>query len=603
MKLRKKILLILLAFSLLATGLTDLVTSAVLRSNLRQMAADRLKLESDLIVRQLGHRLLSGDTDISRFVREIAADLNARVSLIDHNGIVLADSEVPDADLPALDNHINRPEIQEALARGVGMSDRESRTLGVRLTYFARTLHQPAGGTDIIRLAVPTRSLEAGMGRLRFLSALMVLAGFLMMSALAWAHFRQVLRPVERIARAADRMASGGYEKSLEGVRGGVEIQGLAASIDRMRRALLDRIGQLAEQHRLLDTVLSGMSEGLLVVDTSRRVMLANAAIRRSLGLGDADLTGRLMAEVIRDPIVGEAFTRTLEDREECRRRVELAFPSERIFELLVEPLDSPDGEALGAIGIFVDVTRLLALEQVRTTFVADLSHEMRTPLASVQAAIETVEDDAGMDEAERQRFFGILRRNVQRIRSLLEDLTDLSKIETGAIPLEIETIPVADLVRDVLASLRSQAEPAGVTLTSDVSPELRLRADRRRLDQILLNVIENAVKFNRPGGFVRVASELSGEKIRIRVEDSGDGIPPADREKVFQRFYRVDRSRSRAAGGRGLGLAIVKHLMRLHGGSVHAEERPGGGTAMILTFPISGPTHQVSPQDQMARA
>ena len=595
MSLRHRLLAILAGFSIAATLVMDQVGSSILASAVRRIAGERLERESDLLARQLAPLYFGDPATLDRRAREAASDLAVRVTIVDGTGKVISDSSVPAADLPSVENHLQRPEIQQALARGAGKAERLSGTLGERHSYFARAIHGPDGRTGVLRLSLPTAELEAGVGTLRVLASLTVMASFLVLTALAYLLIGRVVRPMERIARAADRVASGGYEHSLAGSGGrGREVQALAASMDRMRRALLERVAQVAEQHKLLDTVLAGMREGLLVIDTNRRVILANAAIRRVLALGDAELAGRMMAEVIRDPEVGEAFSSTLTRRQMSRRRVDLAFPMERSFELVVEPLDAPDGEPVGAIGIFVDVTRLLALEQVRSTFVADLSHEMRTPLASIHAAIETIEDDRTMSEEERERFFGILRRNVERIRALIEDLTDLSRIETGAIPLDPESITLAEIVREVLGSLQSQAAEHGVTLVSKVTPDLRLNADRRRLDQILMNVVENAVKFNRPGGSVELSSELAGQEIRIRVADTGEGIPVADRERVFQRFYRVDRSRSRAAGGRGLGLAIVKHLMRLHGGTVHAEDNTGGGTVMVLTFPVTGPALDV---------
>lgn len=602
MRLRHRLLLVLIGFSVIATVVMDQAGTAVLRANMRRSSIHRLHRESELIVRLLGTKITSPSTDLSSLVRNIAADLAVRVTVVDPSGVVVADSEVADENLSDLDNHLHRPEIQEALARGSGSSERFSDTLGFSLTYYAVTLHSFGDRTGILRLSLPTARLEEGIGSLRVTFDLMVLGSFLALTGLAYVVIGRVLKPMETIARAADRVASGAYERSLAGSRGGPEIQALAASMDRMRRVLLERIAQLAEQHRLLDTVLSGMSEGLLVVDSSRRVILANGAIRRALALEDTDLEGRLMAEVIRDPIVGETFGRTLEDHLECRRRVELTFPAERVFELLVEPLETPDGESVGAIGIFMDVTRLSALEQVRSTFVADLSHEMRTPLSSVHAAIETLEDDGGLTGEERARFLEILRRNVERIRSLLEDLADLSRIETGAIPLELEPVTLSQVVAEVLNSLQSKAGAAGVSLSSQVDPGLRLQADRRRLDQILINVVENAIKYNRPGGHVKVLGSIGEGGITVRVEDSGEGIPPDQRERVFQRFYRVDRGRSREAGGRGLGLSIVKHLMRMHGGTVRAEDGLRGGTAMVLTFPPPAPRRRPASPPQPPR-
>jgi two-component system phosphate regulon sensor histidine kinase PhoR len=396
-----------------------------------------------------------------------------------------------------------------------------------------------------------------------------------------------VSAPVERIAAAADRVASGRLETPLHSGGGAAEVDALAASLGRMRETLLAQIRAADEERRLLDTVLSGMREGLLAIGADGRVILANASLRRDLGLGEADLKGRPLVEVLRDPEAGEAFARTLDGRVESRVGLTVRFPAERTFELLVAPLDAPDGRPLGAMGIFLDVTRLQALERLRREFIADVSHEMRTPLASLKAAVENLEGAAGAEEADRSRFLAVVRRNAERMGALLDDLTDLSLIETGAITLHVELVGVREAVGDVLAALSGRATSRRIDLSVEAPAELKVSADRRRLDQILVNVVDNAIKFNRPGGGVRIRAwaDPAGGAL-VAVEDTGPGIQPPELEKVFQRFYRRDPSRSREAGGTGLGLAIVKHLMRLHGGSVHAENRAEGGARIVLRFP-----------------
>ncbi len=586
MKLRHKILFILLAFSLVATVVMDLVRASILRAGLQSLAGERLQMESALIAGELGPALFSPGADLHALVRKIGSQLGARVSLLDRTGVLLADSEMPAAEMPSDRSERDRPEVRDALDRGMGSSTRFDRATGRSVSYFARLVHGTDGQILCLRLAVRAGTLEEGGGSLRVVANVMVISAFLIMTALAYHLARGALRPLEVMARAADEAASGGSTRSLAGMGGGPDLTALGSSIDRMRRALVARISDLGQEQKLRDTVLSGMREGLLVVDVNRKVILANSAIRSSMALGSGGLSGRTLAEVVRDPDVGSAFARTLADREEHRCQVEIAFPAERVFELLVEPLDAEDGRPLGAIGLFVDVTRLQALERIRSTFISDLSHEIRTPLASAGAALETLQDLNDMTEEERARFFAILKRNVERIRALLEDLTDLSRIETGSITLEPEPIELSEVVREVLASLSGMAARSAISLTCDIPADLRIRADHRRLDQILMNVVENAIKFNKRSGQVHVRAQAENGEVRIRVEDTGEGIPEAEREKIFLRFYRVDRSRSREAGGRGLGLAIVKHLMRLHEGSVHVEERPGGGTIMVLTFP-----------------
>ncbi len=596
MRLRHRILALLLGFSVVAVVAADLAQRSGLRASIPSLVRERLEVESELIAGEARADLLAEGADAHAVARRLGSRLGARVTLFDRDGAVIADSRVPAGDGAAPGIERDSPEVREALRRGTGISTRFDAEEGESVSYFARVVHGADGRALCLRLGVGIGALEdeGSASRLRAdLALLAILAGLV---ALVHVLTRRALEPLHRMAQAADDVARGDSARSLSGSGNGHELTALGSSLDRMRRALLARIAGLVEEQKVRDTVLSGMSEGLLVVDVSRRVLLANAAIRRAMALGEGDLTGRSLAEVVRDPDVGGAFARTLAERREHRCRVDIDLPAERTFELLVEPLVGEDGAPLGAIGLFVDVTRLQALERIRSTFVSDLSHEVRTPLASIGAAVETLADGEDMTAEGRARFLAILKRNVERIRVLLEELTDLSRIETGSVRLELETLAPEDCVREVLASLAGMAEPGGLSLTMDVPSDLRMRADRRRLDQILMNVVENAIKFNRPSGQVHVSARTVDGGIRMRVEDTGEGIPEAEREKIFMRFYRVDRSRTREAGGRGLGLAIVKHLVRLHGGSVSAEERPGGGTAIVLTFPASGPAPDAAP-------
>lgn len=592
MRIRRKLLLALLAFSLGAGLLLDLVENTIVRASLHEAAALRLERESallaGLIVPKLENLPPGGGTDwIDAWTDAAGRDLRLRATFIAPDGRVLGDSDVAASELAALENHLGRPEVQEALRSGTGRARRHSTTVGAEMSYFARRLDGPAGPAGFIRLAVPTAALEAGGGRLRASIALTALAAFALLGGVAYVLTRRVSAPVERIAAAADRVASGRLETPLHSGGGAAEVDALAASLGRMRETLLAQIRAADEERRLLDTVLSGMREGLLAIGADGRVILANASLRRDLGLGEADLKGRPLVEVLRDPEAGEAFARTLDGRVESRVGLTVRFPAERTFELLVAPLDAPDGRPLGAMGIFLDVTRLQALERLRREFIADVSHEMRTPLASLKAAVENLEGAAGAEEADRSRFLAVVRRNAERMGALLDDLTDLSLIETGAITLHVELVGVREAVGDVLAALSGRATSRRIDLSVEAPAELKVSADRRRLDQILVNVVDNAIKFNRPGGGVRIRAwaDPAGGAL-VAVEDTGPGIQPPELEKVFQRFYRRDPSRSREAGGTGLGLAIVKHLMRLHGGSVHAENRAEGGARIVLRFP-----------------
>ncbi|MDX1390678.1 MAG: ATP-binding protein, partial [Acidobacteriota bacterium] len=299
------------------------------------------------------------------------------------------------------------------------------------------------------------------------------------------------------------------------------------------------------------------------------------------------DPAGHLLAEVVRHPEITRDVERVISTGEDVRESVIRMGGSGRAFEVHITALsDAPPRGACTVLVLFFDITRLEALESVRREFVANVSHELRTPLTSIKAFVETLIEGRLEDRKHSLKFLKIAQKHADRMNALIDDLTDLSLIETGAITLDLRVVDAAGVAREVAEQLESKAEEREVQLEVDLEPPFAVRADRRRLEQMLLNLADNAIKFNRPGGRVRIAGSRRENRPVLLVQDDGIGIAENDREKVFHRFYRVDPDRSRRAGGTGLGLAIVKHLVRLHGGSVRVESELGGGTTFFLEFP-----------------
>jgi two-component system phosphate regulon sensor histidine kinase PhoR len=348
-----------------------------------------------------------------------------------------------------------------------------------------------------------------------------------------------------------------------------------------MKRSLVARIDELHSEHALFVSVVSGMKEGLLLVDPSGRVRLANPALRELLEVS-FDPTGHRLGEVVRNPTLIQVVERALAERVETRETVVRLPDSGRSFELHATALED-DG---GVIVLFFDITRLELLERVRREFVSNVSHELRTPLTAIRAFVETLQAGALEDRANGRRFLEIIAKHSERLQALIDDVTDLSRIETGAVTLELAELDAAQVARDVVEHLRPVIDRYGVQVRIELRSPFLLTADRRRLEQVLTNLIDNAVKFNRPGGTVRLHGSASGGRPVVVVEDDGIGMPADSLDRIFHRFYRVEPARSREAGGTGLGLAIVKHLMRLHGGTVRAESELGRGSRFILEFP-----------------
>jgi two-component system phosphate regulon sensor histidine kinase PhoR len=339
-----------------------------------------------------------------------------------------------------------------------------------------------------------------------------------------------------------------------------------------------------------MEAILDGMLEGIVAIDANTEVILYNRAAARMFDLPVRPLHTRpRLIEVTRDPEINDAFRAVLRSGVPDRRRVEILRRDRRVFALNVNPIGqgSLDPRSAGAAGVFFDITEIERLERVRRDFFANLSHELRTPLTAILAYIETLLDGAIEDPQNNVRFLQIIQKHALRMQNLVRDITDLSMIESGEVALRIEVHDLGQIVDEMLVLAGSRAEAAEVELVSRVPRGFKVCADRYRLEQILNNLVDNAVKFNNRGGRIEVSAEhdMDGATI-LRVADNGTGIPQADLGRVFERFFRADRSRSRDAGGSGLGLAIVKHLALAHGGSVGVESRQAHGSVFTVTLP-----------------
>ena len=358
---------------------------------------------------------------------------------------------------------------------------------------------------------------------------------------------------------------------------------------------------------KLFEATMNGMREGLIVVDKDMRVVASNAAAHRLFNLSRGKLDAQRLTELTRNSAIYSAFLDALKGKERSDVRVETHGPERLVFDLRVVPLTNSNGkpersapQAEGALGVFIDITRLERLEQVRQEFLSNVSHELRTPLTAMLAFIETLEAGAIDDKEASQRFLSIIRKNAVRMHELIDDTLELSAIESGNVKVRAELIELAPIVNDVIASLATKASAQGIVVSSAVAGDAMVYADARRLEQMLTNLVENGIKFNREHGAVTISYEadtetaaherslIAGRRSRIKVQDSGEGIPAQHLERLFERFYRADRARSREMGGTGLGLAIVKHLARAHGGEVTVTSEVGKGSTFTIELPGS---------------
>lgn len=521
-------------------------------------------------------------------VSQLGGLLGVRVTLMAGDGKVLADSAVDASHLPSVENHAGRPEVVAAGRDGVGFDRRRSATVSVPYLYVARRLGSPSRPTGFLRFAVSPSELAAAERPFRRAADLVAaLAGLAAGAALLLARLRHarelfaVQQAVAAAARGDEADAPAGVSDETADV--------LLALHDFARLVRLEREGSRGVQE-LAEKVFAGVPVGLVLLERSGRVAAANPAFLGLVGApGPVPGGGIPLVELVRSAELSDPLSRGLagEPVEREAIRLDRAGSPPSVVEVSVFALASSQAGAPAALGVVRDATERHRLEGLRRRFVADVSHELRTPVASIRAAAETLEEEAAASE-ETRRLAAIVSRNAAGAEALLDELTDLSLIESGGIALKAEPVEVAGLLEDVRDDLLPEAARRGIDVAVDAPAGLSLLGDRRRIGQVLRNLLDNALKFSPRGSRVDLgAGRGPGPgQVFVEVRDRGIGIPAAERENVFQRFYRVDPSRSKTVPGSGLGLAIVKHLVLLHGGTVSVEGAAGEGTCVRVTLP-----------------
>jgi two-component system, OmpR family, phosphate regulon sensor histidine kinase PhoR len=522
----------------------------------------------------------------------------ARITLMTPDGTVIGDSEVPLAELPAVANHANREEVQAALRSTEGWSQRRSSTVDRRMLYLARQSKLP-NGRVLVRAAVPLVDVEralATLRRLMLVGSALALAVAVALSALTSQVFGRSLRA---ITGAATRIAAGDLSVRIRPDTRD-EIGQLASTLDQLADSLNATLQALREERDRLGGILAAMEEGVLVVDPERVIAMANPAARVLLlsaaasstdvharrEHASAPLEGRSLLEVVRSADMDAIVGKTLTERKPASGEVAVDRPRPRRLLVHTTPL-ADDGA--GVLVVLVDVTEIRRLEGMRKDFVANVSHELRTPLTAVRTAVETARAVLERDPPEADRFLAIADRNTERLSLLVKDLLDLSRVESGRVPLEMEPVYPAEVAEEVLATFQESASRRPLKLTSDFPDDLPpAHADREALVQVLTNLVENAVKYSDAGGTLTIRGRTAGDDLLVTVEDTGPGIAAKHLPRLFERFYRVDPGRSRESGGTGLGLSIVKHLCEAMGGTVSVTSTPGKGSLFTVRLPVS---------------
>jgi two-component system phosphate regulon sensor histidine kinase PhoR len=582
-----KLTLTLVGFVAIASLAAGLYLSQALDRFASESLEARLATTGRLLhddVRALLRRRAS-PVELGAFVRHAAAPTESRVTIMALDGTVVADSEVAPDDLGRLENHAARPEMRAALAGHVGRDLRTSVSINAPLLYVALPVREAERVVAVVRLALPLSAVTSSYGRVHRV----LFAGGLVALAVAFGIgifvAGRVTRPVVEMQAIARQMSEGQF--AVRAPAGSMdELGSLGRALNVMVARLREQIETLRSERAKATAILDGMVEGVLAVDGHEVVLLMNERARALFGVGPGRGEGKPFLEVIRNADLHEIFRAGRHAGDVARRELRLTAPVERTLRVTAVPL--PLGpEPPGVVMVVDDVSELRRLEQVRTEFVANVSHELRTPLTAIQGYLETLLGGALEEREHAQRFIEVAFRHTERLGRLLNDLTDLSNIELGKVSLRVGPTALKPVVDSVLEIVTAKARDRGVEVIADVPERLSAHADHDRLAQILINLADNAVKHTPAGGTVTIrARALDGERVELAVSDTGVGIPPADLPRITERFYRVDKARSRELGGTGLGLAIVKHLVLAHGGELTIESDEGRGTTVRFTLP-----------------
>jgi two-component system, OmpR family, phosphate regulon sensor histidine kinase PhoR len=579
----------------------DFYSAGVLRRDYLRSADDKL---SSLLQVALARPPRLDNASGLRSWTEWMGRSGARVTVIESSGHVVADSQ---HDPETMENHSNRPEIRQAFASGSGQSVRHSATLGRDLVYRAVRYDQPGASPVVIRMALPLAQVEKSVSELRrriYVASLVVL---LLGGMFSLAYFRIFAGRIERLREFSLRVAHGDFHPlPNDGPRD--ELAELASALNDTAAQLDRTIRSLSGERNQSSAILRSMVEGVAVIDAHERLVFSNRAFSESLNLDLASIEGRPVIEVVRNTELLTLMRRALNGEEGLRAEMSIGIVQQRTFAISATPVRALEVNSTevasphpvkstpaagqkpsGAVVVLHDVTELRRLERVRQDFVANVSHEFKTPLTAIQGFAETLLAGALEDPQHNRRFLEIIRDHAARLAALTNDLLRLARIEAGKLEVELVPVNVLELVERCAETTLLKASKKQVALETRIPPGLPpARGDAGLLREVLQNLLDNAVEYTAAGGRITVSAIAEAGDVVIAVEDTGIGIPLADQERIFERFYRVDAGRSREAGGTGLGLSIARHIVEAHGGRLWVESEVGRGSKFSFSLSLS---------------
>jgi len=586
MKIQIKLFLTYLLISLLGLFLAGvlILTSERKRSliQLEQSMFSQTHLLSDIFSTSLSDSLSLAKID--SLTDEFSRGIQGRITIIDKQGKVLGDSYESGEKLSNMENHKNRPEVASALQDNPGKSIRYSYTVKEEMIYIAFPIKYRGEVTGVARLALPLTELRHQQNRILNIVLLGLVAAFIFSLILSFGFANRVSKPLRQMMQIGKSMSKGDFTQRTK-IKTRDEIGELGEILNQMSDELSQKIAQIGEEKSQLDSILSSMVEGVLAVDSSGKVLLVNKTLSQVFNLSSANY-GKPYYEVIRNPELNQFIQQVMLDPKEKRKEVSFFHPEEKDFMVQSALVEQKRKGSIFLLFVFHDITELKKTERVRKDFVANVSHELRTPLTSIKGFIEALKDGAINDPEKSVQFLSIISQHADRMNKIVTDLLQLSRIESKDFILKIELFFLKELLDEVFATLKNSAQEKSQVLEIGIpSSNLKISADRHWITQALTNLVDNAIKYTPEKGKIKIEAKDKGESAEIVVIDNGIGIPQKDLPRIFERFYRVDKGRSRESGGTGLGLSIVKHIIEAHGGKVEVKSQEGRGSEFSFTL------------------
>ena len=569
----RRLFVAILALTVLALGGLAVLLVGVARDRLLHAVEGQLR--SDIVLLRYAVQAEPRPEALGPALRRSAEALGARFTIIGPDGRVLADSH---ANPSSTGDHNARPEIKAARTAGRGLEIRHSDTVGERLMYLAEPLDPSRPEGAVVRAAISVAEVDAQLGSLRVGALAGVTVVGLAVAGLGIMAARRLAAPLRDVQDVAEAMASGDLERRAP-LSGRDEAAAVGRALNRLAQELSSQLERLRAERARLEATFASLDDGVLTLDGEGRILHLNAAASTLFGFASAAPSGVRLWEVVRFPGLEEGIRRALQERRPFQSTVDMG---PRTLSLRLGPVR----EGSGAVLVARDVTEDRRYDELRREFVANASHELRTPLTMIQGYVETLVDGAWRDPARAPEFLEVIDKNVRRLADIVRDLLDLSRLESGGEVVAARPVDAGALLERVRDAYAPMAGARRQTLAVDPPAAVSFQADPILLERALANLVDNAIKYTPEGGSVRLGAERRGDRMLLRVTDTGIGVPPEDLGRIFERFYRVDKSRSREMGGTGLGLSIVKHIAQLHGGDVAVESSPGRGSVFTITLP-----------------